>query len=333
MAKRRKRQRDAEPRTAVQPASSKTEQKRNLNVPTFFRLKLVNAQAREAFRELHSMLLMELWPRDREQVRRIEQARTATELLDLATSVTGLAVQAWEDRIHRFGSEILPLIQQRLEAAKDIQDEKGQELTIERLIAELRWRGLDGAFILMDCFDKLNNYGKSLASVILGLLGLRAAADLIWSFYQSVVDDADDTYLVGALWGLIDLKDERVSAALADLLNQGRTFSELMPFVAMAGDERAVVPLAFRLLEAPKDESSDVSMALLGVAHRIGREAFTAELRKLFTPGQGEKVAALVDRWMALPASAVEEYFDIFYRGLTPEDVRHVIEGYGSPED
>jgi hypothetical protein len=49
--------------------------------------------------------------------------------------------------------------------------------------------------------------------------------------------------LVGALWGLIDLQDERAADALLELLTQGRRFYELFGFLSRAGDRRAIIPL------------------------------------------------------------------------------------------
>jgi hypothetical protein len=54
----------------------------------------------------------------------------------------------------------------------------------------------------------------------------------MWAFYEKVKRDRRGTYFVGALWGLIDLKDGRAGGALADLLIQGRNFYELFGFLS-----------------------------------------------------------------------------------------------------
>jgi hypothetical protein len=278
-------------------------------------------------RKITSMLTPTLWLRDREAVNRIKRARTAEEALDLVHLAKGLGEPAWEDRMRRFGPEVLPLIAQHLKAVMDIRDEDIQDMVMEHLIAELRWRGSAGADVLLDCFDHLNNYGKSLACVTLGLLGAQAAADRIWSFYQQSQSMRDGEYWIGALWGLIDLKDERAGEALADLLVEGRDFYERFGFVALAGDARAVIPLLKMLVRTPADDSDDVKIALLGVVHRIGREAFVAELEKAVPPGRSrEEIESLVDRWLAQPVSLVKEHFTLFYHGLGSDEVERVLQ-------
>jgi len=70
-------------------------------------------------------------------------------------------------------------------------------------------------------------------------------------------------------------------------------------------------------------------MALIGIAQRIGREALLAEMEKFeksappaSSPEQRE---ALADRILSYPRSSLEEYFQLFYRGLTPKDVTRAL--------
>jgi len=57
-------------------------------------------------------------------------------------------------------------------------------MMLEELIGALRWQGDAGAWVLRQRFDDLDNYGRCLACVVLGLLDERPAADEIWHFYQ-----------------------------------------------------------------------------------------------------------------------------------------------------
>jgi len=195
-------------------------------------------------------------------------------------------------------------------------------VALERLITQLRWRGDAGAEALMECFDDLTDYGRSQACVALGLLNAQASADKLWAFYQETVRDQRETYFIGALWGLIDLRDKRAADALADLLRDGRHFYELFAFLSMAGDARSVAPLMRRAMQMPKDDSLEPAMALLGIAHRIGRDALVAALDEL-TPHEEprEDLEAVADDVLSRPASLVEQYFALFYRGLTPDDL------------
>lgn len=276
-----------------------------------------------------SMLKPILWMRDGATVKKIELAKTAEELLDLVTLAKGLGEITWRERMHQFGPEVVPLISERLETVGDIRDKETRSMVLEKLIAELRWRGDAGAKVLLERFDDLNDYGKSLACVALGLLGAQASADKLWAFYQKVKRNwRETTHFVGPLWGLIDLKDERAGGALADLLSEGRDFYELFGFLSLAGDARAIVPLMVRAMQKPREKNIDATMTLVSIAHRIGRDAFGAELDKVVLPEESREARkAFVDAILSQPVSAAEDYFALFYRGLTPDDVAQVFPG------
>jgi hypothetical protein len=183
-----------------------------------------------------------LWMRDEGAVRQIRQARTAEELIDLLPQAAGLAAPVWDERMRKAGPEVLPLISRRLKAANEVQDQELRDLTYDKLIGALRWRGTAGAQVLLERFDDLSDYGWGLASVALGLLGEQRAADRIWQLYQRAVHNRRETHFVGALWGLIDLGDKRAGSAVASLLSKGRHFYELFGFLSLAGDTRAIAP-------------------------------------------------------------------------------------------
>ena len=64
-------------------------------------------------------------------------------------------------------------------------------------------------------------------------------------------------------------------------------------------------------------------MALLSIGHRIGRDALLAEFQKAGpqTAGQQREREDMADDILAASPRKAEEYFALFYRGLTAEDV------------
>lgn len=137
-----------------------------------------------------------------------------------------------------------------------------------------------------------------------------------------------ETHFVGALWGLIDLEDERVGGTLATLLRKRRYFYELFGFLSLAGDTRAIVPLVQDMARRPRDENMEASMAMVSIVHRIGKDALLAELNKLaMLEDSASEREAFADRLLSTPAGEAQEYFTLFYRGLTPEDLARVFPG------
>jgi len=124
------------------------------------------------------------------------------------------------------------------------------------------------------------------------------------------------------------LKDERVGGALADLVSEGWDFYELFGFLSLAGDTRVVKPLVLGAMQRPREENWDAAMALVSIAHRIGRDAMLGELDRIADPEEPREAhEALVDKWLAKPISEVQEYFALFYHGLTPDDVARLFPG------
>jgi len=254
-------------------------------------------------------------------VTRIKRAKSAEEVIELVPLAAGLGEPAWQERVRQFGLEAVPLISQRLAVLHQTREKELRHMMLEKLIGALRWQGDAGAKVLLERFDGFDDYGRSLACVVLGLLGERSAADKLWHFYQRVVHNRRESHFVGALWGLIDLGDERVGEALADLLGQGRDFYELHGFLSLAGDARVLVPLLSRVAQESK-ANEQVAMALVSIAHRIGRDAFMAELGKIVTSEEPvHEREAFFERFFSVPESRAREYFGWFYRGLTSEDL------------
>lgn len=294
---------------------------------SFFRFSLLDFRSSTLMDKAAALLKPSLWARDGEVVRQIERAETVEELLDLVHVASGLGEPAWQERMRQFGPQAVPMISERLEKVREIPDRDVRSMTVEKLIGALRWQGDAGAQALLACFDALGDYGRGQACVVLGLLGARSAADTIWRFYQKAVRDRREDHFVGALWGLIDLGDERVGGALADLLEQGRDFCELYGFLSLAGDAGTVVPLLSKVARETR-ENEQASMALVSMVHRLGKEAFVAELAKVSPPEEPVRVReAFAERFLSVPESEAREYFGWFYRGLTSEDLARLFGG------
>jgi hypothetical protein len=288
--------------------------------PTIFRTTLVKADTGDIIRKITMKLSPLLMLRDGPAVKRIRQAQTTEELLDLIPLATGLAGFTWDDRIRAFGVQALPAMRAHLLAAGKLQDAELRHQVYEKIIVALRWLGDDGGKTLLGCFDGLDDYGKSLACVVLGLLGVRAAADRLWAFYERSVRKPKDHHFVGALWGLTDLHDERAGAALTDLLERDRGFYELYGLLALAGGARAVLPLVLKAEQAAKDDNLDPMMALVAIGHRIGRAALIAELARTAVDESERAVASdVADAILSKPADWPEAHFEAFFHGFNPQ--------------
>ena len=161
----------------------------------------------------------------------------------------------------------------------------------------------------------LDEYAQSLASVVLGILHTRSSADLIWDLFQRTKQNPEN-FFVGALWGLIDLQDPRIADALAELIQLERVYYEMFGFIARAGDERTVMPMASVMVHGNELEHEQASYALPAVAHRVGRKKVIEALTKGELAEQSEMVERTVDKLLQYPMDAIEDYFEMYYRGM-----------------
>lgn len=306
-----------------------------IDVPSaasFFRFCFLDAESSRLIDRATSWLKLLIGARDRDAVTRIKRAKSAEEVIDLVPLATGLGESIWQERVRQFGPEAVPLVSRRLAVLHETREEGSRHMMVEKLIGALRWQGDAGARALLERFDGLDDYGRSLACVVLGLLDERSAADKLWHFYQRVVRNRRESHFVGALWGLVALGDERVGEALAHLVGQGRDFYELYGFLSLAGNARVIVPLLSRVAQESK-ENEQAAMALVSIAHRIGRDAFMAELGRIATPEESaQEGEAFAERFFSASESRAREYFGWFYRGLTAEDLAQVFSARAQAE-
>jgi hypothetical protein len=301
MTKRRKSKRNKRPRRV----QKKSPRRQVPSAATLYRFTLLNEETRDLMNNTLSRFKPLFWLRDGGSVNQIRRAKTAEELLDLLPLATGLADSAWQEQMSRFGPEVEPLIAERLKTVGRGRHKEKEDMVLEKLTTVLRWRGETGGQVLLENFDSLSRYGRCLACVVLGLLQLQVGADKMWTFYQQVVRQRGDTFFVGALWGLIDLQDERAGEALVELLQQRRQFYELYGFLSLAGDERAVLPLLHALQRMPEEARTDPTMAASPQETRADREA-------------------AVEAILSKPADYARTHFQLFYRGLTAADLDQI---------
>jgi hypothetical protein len=126
-----------------------------------------------------------LWKRDAKKIQRIEQAIGLEAVLDLAPSASGLAEYAWLKRLFEFGSSVAPAIVRRLNSDWIRSHGKERIGIQERIIGAMRFcDGQAAAEAILECWDALDEYGRSLACVAIGLLGVHPAADRLWKFFE-----------------------------------------------------------------------------------------------------------------------------------------------------
>jgi hypothetical protein len=287
---------------------------------TVFRLYLKGPSAHELIGATLSEARPEMVARARAAVEKIERAVTADELLDLAPVAVGFSRNAWRQRAQDFGPEIAPLISQRLRDLSDLPDKEGQSAAKENLLGALGFLGDAGTKAVLACFDDLDDYAKSLACAVLGHLGAVQAADDIWDFYQKVRKNRRESFFVGALWGLVDLDDPRAADALDKLIWGERFFYEAFAMAYKVGDARLLIPLmaASDVSGGPLKESA--VWALVGLAHRVGRDALLAELQPAeLEAGKAPPDYFMVDDIFAMSSDAADAYFSVFFQGLTSD--------------
>jgi hypothetical protein len=245
-------------------------------------------------------------------------ADSPVDIVRLAPLSRGVVQLFWIQRMNEVGMAALPAIVRRLKSSQSIGDENDRHLVCERLIGALKRLGAPGGQALLECFNNLDDYGQSMAALTLGALHVSAAVEPIWHLYQRVKKNPQVNYLVGALWGLIDLQHPGLDEALAELLsaNPQRLFAELYPFTALAGGKTCVGPLTVRFNAVLQDgdhyagERDDILMALTAVGQRM--DQFEAELLSILEAA--ESAHAITNMAASRTAQEVEHYFQMYYQ-------------------
>ena len=259
-------------------------------------------------------LLPALWKRDHAKIQRIEQAPDLESVLDLAPAAMGLADYAWLKRMRGFGPDAADRIVARINSDWMHRHAKQRAAIQERYLGVLRWCEGRAAGALMECWDSLDDYGRSLASIVLGLLGETSAADRLWAFFQRM-RPLPQSYFVGPLWGLIDVGDRRATDALVELAADERRYYEQYGFLSRAGDHRVLLALIVEALDGTDERRSEAMWALTGIAHRIGRDDFRAAIRDGddAQPTESSGVTSFVDLVFRYSPADVEQHFESFY--------------------
>jgi hypothetical protein len=289
------------------------------SAPTLFRLHLREPALRDALGAAFQQASPETLVLYQETIDRIDAAATVEQLLDLASDASGLSAPVWHRRIASFSPEITPLISERLRRVRDLPDKSTQSTIVEQLLAALALFGDAGIQALHACYQDLNDYAKSLACVVLGQLGAHEHADLVWDTYQELKSDLSGSAFIGPLWGLVDLADPRAADALDELLWDDQYFYECFAMVYRAGDSRALLPLMHLFLEGGETLKDPAAWALVGLAHRVGRQPLLGQLRPAV---QGAAIPlaereAVIDLLLRLPNEGADAYFTVFFGNVT----------------
>lgn len=225
-------------------------------------------------------------------IQAIERAQDAEDVIALAAEALGAAEQTWHVRLRQFGPPVVPLLAHALRQSALLHGER-QNHFVEHLVSAFYWFGDPSAAALLGCLDALDDYGKSLSCVVLGLLRYKPAAGRLWDFLnhaRAACKDPERLY-VGPLWGLTDLDDARAADAIASLVGAGKWFYELADFVALAGDLRCVEPVLVALsLDPSREDRQDLMMALASILQRSGTLPFAGKVKKAV--GTAEVAAA-----------------------------------------
>ncbi len=267
--------------------------------------------------------ILPLGPDHEKLANRIRTAGSAADLLDLVPVGDPLLVAEWLQHITAFGPDSAALIAERL-VEPGTAVFRDRAWIQERLAGALQRLGPPAVPALLEVFDRLDDYGKALACVVLGQLDAREGSDRIWTYFQSALMTVETGYLIGPMWALIDLGDPRAEEAVAQVLEAGWEFDELLAMAGRVGGRRALVPL-FRWMDSDAaGPETHLGSALTLVAHRLGRRAVIEELSRA-SAGREPHVsrsalAKIADILLSRSKDDAEAAFSMMFTPMTTED-------------
>lgn len=294
---------------------------------TLFRMRVYDRAADDLVRRAKESLAPILRLRDGAKIAKIRRAPSVEDLLDLSPQATGLAKEAWHERMRAFGNEALSPIVGALRQIIQLDDEEMRQRLYILLITELRWRGDDGVLALMQCWEDLDNFAKSLGCVVIGLANWEAGSELVWTFYRQAQRSLPEQNFVGALWAMLDLGDARLANELHEFLERRVVFYELFGFLARAGQARSLGLLLDYAAERGASGGFEPWIAATEIALRSGRAAVVESLVEYAADEveanlsesrrQAEEAA---DMLISTPPQLAGDVFPIFYQGLRADD-------------
>ena len=310
-------------RTSIPPQDDQFSWMSVPNAVTLMRFYLLTPEMNALVGQTLRQISPTVWERDRGKAERIERADTPEALLDLAIQASGLAQGPWLRNVKELAPQVIPLLAERLKCARDVQDNGQRTQLVERLIEALYVCGPESAAALLDCFPALDDYGKSLAAAVMGMLGARESADTLWDFFNTIVEQPEENYFVGPLWGLVDLGDPRAADALAGILGDGFFFFAAFAMAHRAGDARLVLPLLYAMVRGDEKVLVSARFALISIASRTGRAAMLEALAS--TGGDSDLTDAqretLADRLLTCDPRWSEDYFASFFESMDMSQV------------
>lgn len=264
----------------------------------------------------------------RQLAARIDSAPTVAawlDLLPLIATVDTRLTTAWVQRIASFAPHAAPLIVAHM-AQLDMPDASLLVWSQERMAVALQRLGPPAASALRAAFDTLDDYCKALACVVIGQVGAREHADLVWDCFEALFEGAETCIFMGPLWALTDLEDARAAEAVARAIDEGWDCLGLAAIAGRVGDRRSLVPLLQWLQDTGEPPAPSILAATSGVARRIGRDAIIAEFEAAgITPDPDtmeSNTDSLVELLLSQPPDLAATALDMFFTPQTLDDVR-----------
>lgn len=204
----------------------------------------------------------------------VAAAEGPRDTVELLPKLKRAALRAWEIRLREFAPpDVAPLLADVLDELYTHPNELERERSYDAVIGSLRWMGEDGAAVLESRFAGLPPSAACRAAVALGLMGRGETAGSLRDWYRAVREQPGYDH-AGALWGLADLHDNKVTPLLLEEFSRRDRLPELFDLCILAGDVALVPPL---LLEVHRSGGARGPLdALYAIYWRAGRDEFMA---------------------------------------------------------